>query len=405
MTALVEEAVRAGALGVSTSRNLFHRDSAGALAPHVKSGRAELHALATGLRAAGRGVLQIVPNLLDQTQRSGDGPSEVLRSGVALLRELAEVSGRPVHFSLTDNKKALDEHLEILKLVQAMTDDGLDVHAQMLPRPFGVLAGLDLSVHPFRYHPSYQPLSDLPLAEKVRALRSPEMRARLLSETPDERFGKAMQLMLVSRALDSYRLGDPPRYDLDPSASLVHQAASKGVSAWELALDWLLERDGEQVLLVPMGNHSKPNLAAVSEMLADPNTLIGLGDGGAHYGLLCDSSFPTTTLAYWARDRPGPDRLKVQDAVRYLSRRNAEAIGLTDRGLLAPGMKADLNVINFDELQLLPPTVRFNLPGGGRRVVQYAHGFDTTVVSGEVIREHDQSTGARPGRLVRGGRA
>jgi N-acyl-D-amino-acid deacylase len=405
MAALVEEAVSAGAIGVSTSRNLFHRDSAGELAPHVKSGQAELNALAMGLRAAGRGVFQIVPNLLDQTQGSASGPSEVLRSGVALLRGLAESSGRPVHFSLTDNKKAPQEHLEILKLVQAMTDDGLDVHAQVLPRPFGVLAGLDLSVHPFRYHPSYQPLSDLPLAEKVRALRLPEMRARLLSEEPDERFGKPLQLMLASRALDSYRLGDPPRYDLDPSASLVHEAARRGVSTWELALDWLLERDGGQVLLVPMGNHSKPNLAAVSEMLADRNTLIGLGDGGAHYGLLCDSSFPTTTLAYWARDRQGHDRLKVQDAVRYLSRRNAEAIGLTDRGLLAPGMKADLNVIDFDALRLLPPSVRFDLPGGGRRVVQFAHGFDATVVSGEVIRDHDQSTGARPGRLVRGGRA
>jgi N-acyl-D-amino-acid deacylase len=310
-----------------------------------------------------------------------------------------------VHFSLTDNKDAPQEHVEILNLVQRMTDDGLAVHPQVLPRPFGVLAGLDLSVHPFRYHPSYQPLRDLPLAEKARALRSPEMRVRLLSEKPDKRFGHSGQLMLASRALDSYRLGDPPRYDLHASASLAQEAARRGLPALELALDWLLERDGKQVLLVPMGGHSKPDLAAVSEMLAHRDTLIGLGDGGAHYGLLCDSSFPTTTLAYWARDRQGPGRLQVQDAVRYLSRRNAEAIGLTDRGLLAPGMKADLNVINFDELRLLPPSVRFDLPGGGRRVVQSAHGFDATVVSGEVTREHDQPTGARPGRLVRGGRA
>ena len=402
MAALVEEAVGAGAIGVSTSRNLFHRDSTGELAPHVKAGRAELHALAKGLRAAGHGVFQMVPSI-DGQVGDGDGPSEVLRSGVALVRELAEISGRPVHFTLTDNKNAPEEHVEILELVEQITDDDLPVHAQVLPRPFGVLAGLDLSVHPFRCHPSYQPLSDLPLAEKVRALRSPEMRARLLSEEPDERFGHQVQLMLAFRALDSYRLGDPPRYDLDSSTSLAHEAARRGLSTWELALDWLLEQDGKQVLLVPMGGHSKPNLAAVSEMLAHRDTLIGLGDGGAHYGLLCDSSFPTTTLAYWARDREGSDRLQVQDAVRYLSRRNAEAIGLTDRGLLAPGMKADLNVINFDELRLLPPSVRFDLPGGGRRVVQFAHGFDATVVSGEVIREHDRSTGARPGRLVRRG--
>jgi N-acyl-D-amino-acid deacylase len=405
MAALVEEAVGVGAIGVSTSQNLFHRDSTGKLAPHVKAGRAELHALAKGLRAAGGGVFQMVPNALSQVHGDSDGPSDVLASGVALVRELAEISGRPVHFTLTDNKNVPREHLEILELVEKITADGLTVYPQILPRPFGVLAGLDISIHPFRYHPSYQPLNDLPLAEKVSALRSPEMRARLLAEEPDERFGREMQLMLAFRALDSYRLGDPPRYDLDPSTSLAHEAARRGLSTWELALDWLLERDGKQLLLVPMGNHSKPNLAAVSEMLIHPNTLIGLGDGGAHYGLLCDSSFPTTTLAYWARDREGPDRLQIQDAVRYLSRRNAEAIGLTDRGLLAPGMKADLNVINFDELRLLPPSVRFDLPGGGRRVVQFAAGFDATVASGEVIREHDHATGARPGRLVRGGRA
>lgn len=407
MTALVSEAVRAGAVGVATSRTLVHRDSTGRLAPHVQSGRDELLALAKGLRQADRGVFQLIPRLVDELLKNyaaGNADADradVIDREVDLLREIAEVSGRPVTFSLLDLPEAPQLYAEVLKRLDALNARGLDIKAQVYPRAQGYLVGLELSRHPFKFHPSYRAIMDLPLAEKARAMCEPELRRRLLSERPDPDQADAVELMLVTKSLNAYDIGEVPSYDLKTLPSLQGEAAARGVSPWEVALDWLVKRDGKHLFMAAVVNLGGEDLEAVHTMINDDNTLIGLGDGGAHYGFVCDAGYPTTLLAYWARDRKEADRLSLAKAVHLLSRRNAIAMGLPDRGLIAAGMKADINVIDFDRLDFAPFEVAYDLPGGGRRVLQGAQGYDATLVSGVITHRHDRPTGATPGRLVK----
>ena len=391
MRTIVRDGVAAGALGVTTSRNHGHRTVAGELAPSVDADRAELLALAGGLADAGTGVFQMIPN-----SHYGDDP----QSDMALFRDIVKVSGRPLSFSLLQKKFQRDlPETMLAMLADYNRDASIPIRAQVFPRPIGMLYGLELSFHPFRFHPSFQPIADLPLAEKVAALRDPELRARLLSEQPVT--DNPLYMMLASDVEDLYPMGDPPNYEPAAETRLGAQAEHGSRNAAELALDALLEREGRGLLMMPSSNYVDGNLEMVRRMISDPNTIIALCDGGAHYSLICDSSFPTFVLIHWVRDR-GEGLLPLSWAVRQLSHEPARAVGLDDRGLLRPGYKADLNVIDPETLELPAPTIVYDLPAGGRRLVQRARGYEVTMVSGAVTYRNGEATGALPGRLVRG---
>lgn len=391
MTAMVAEAIRVGAIGVTTSRSMSHRTKAGDLAPTVETEDEELLALARGLREAGAGVFQMIP----ASTAGGDPVAEV-----AFMRKLVETSGgRPLSYTLLNNTFMPDSHLQFLEKMEEASADGLPIRGQVFPRPVGVLLGLDLSFHPFRFNPSYLAIEHLPLAERVAAMRDPAMRAKLLAEEPEH--SNEIFLYFASQIETLYPLGNPPNYEPEPSHRVGEQAKRLGISAKELVYDLLLEDEGRSTLFLPAANFLGDSLEPVRELLEHPDTLIGLGDGGAHYGMICDSSYPTSLLAYWTRDRERGPKLPLPWAINALTRRNALAIGLEDRGLIAPGMKADLNVIDYERLQLKAPSVTYDLPAGGRRLAQKADGYDLTMVSGEVTYRKGEATDALPGRLVR----
>ena len=394
MTRIVAEAVRAGAIGVTTSRSMAHRTAAGELAPTVTSEEQELMALAEGLRQAGAGVFQIIPGV-----HEGKDPV----TEMALMRRLIARSGRPLSFSLMQTGQFADAMPLTLDLLSKATAEGVPIKAQVFPRGVGVMLGLDLSFHPFRYNKSYRAIEHLPLDQRVKAMREPHMRARLLAETPEHE--NPIHVWFASQDADLYPLGDPPNYEPAPEDTIGARAKRMGVTPRELAYRIMVESEGKAIFLLPAANFVGATLEPVRQMIEHPDALIALGDGGAHYGMICDSSFPTTLLAYWTRDRSKGPRLGLPRAVHALTRANAEAVGLTDRGLIAAGMKADINVIDYGRLQLHPPRVVADLPAGGKRMIQEADGYAITIVSGVVTYRDGVPTGALPGRLVRGGTA
>ena len=389
MRAIVRDAVLAGAMGVSSSHHTGHRAADGSLAPSVGSHERELMALAEGLKDAGRGVFQWIGN-----SHYGSDPAQE----IGIMREIASRTGRLVTFTLIQKAGRPDLPWEVLRLVEQARQDGLPIRPQVFPRPIGVLLGLDFNHHPFRYHPSFQRLVDLPLAEKVKALRDPALRAKLLQEKPDH--PNPVLVSFACTPAETYVLGDPPNYEPGPEDKLGARAARLGVSAWELAYDLLLENDGRTVLMMPPSNYVEANLEAVRRMMTHPDTLIALGDGGAHYGMICDSSFPTFLLSHWVRDRK-QGRVPVEWAVKALTHSNAAAVGFSDRGLVKAGMKADLNVIDLSALKLHAPIARYDLPAGGRRLSQKADGYRATIVAGQTTYRDGEATGALPGRLIR----
>jgi len=391
MTEIVRDAVRAGAIGVSSSQHQGHRTVEGELAPSVGAADDEVLALAQGLREAGSGVFQMIT---DGFYAGGKGAT----GQMAMLRSIAETSGRPVSYTLAQKAPFNDLHVKMLELTRQARADGLPIKAQIFPRPVGFLFGLGLSLHPFRYHPSYLEIHDLPLPDRVAAMRDPARRKAILSEKSEHT--NPISIILVSGYEQAFAMGDPPNYEPAPENFLSARARKLGISVAELAYDLLLENEGNAVLLNPATNFADGNLDAVHTMLVDDNTLVALGDGGAHYGMICDSSYPTTLLTLWTRDRP-KGRLPLEWAVNRLTRNNAEAVGMLDRGLIAEGMKADVNVIDYNRLRLHPPHPVFDLPAGGMRLTQTADGYTATIVNGQVTYRDGVATGALPGRLVR----
>jgi N-acyl-D-aspartate/D-glutamate deacylase len=391
MTGIVRDAVRAGAIGVSSSHHLGHRSVDGALAPSVGSPGEELLALAKGLREAGRGVFQMI------TDGYYEGASSA-EAQMHLLRGIANASGRPVSYSLVQKAPYVDLPAQMLRLTREAQAEGLPIKAQVFPRPTGLLFGLTLSLHPFRFHPSYEAIHHLPLAERVAAMREPGRRKAILSEKP--RHSNPINVILVSNYANAFALGDPPDYEPPPGQLLKARAQNLGIPIEELAYDLLLEDEGNALIMSPSSNFAHGNLEAVRQMMLHEHSLIGLGDGGAHYGMICDSSFPTSLLAFWTRDRK-QGRVPLEWAVRRLTSDNAAAMGLGDRGRIVAGMKADINVIDYARLRLHPPRPVFDLPAGGRRLHQRAEGYVATLVSGEVTYRDGVATRALPGRLVR----
>jgi N-acyl-D-aspartate/D-glutamate deacylase len=314
-----------------------------------------------------------------------------------MLRRMVEVSGRPMSISLLQLETAPEAWRQWLGILADANAAGLPMKAQVAARAVGVLLGLDATLHPFCSHPSWREVAALPRAERLARLRDPALRARLLAERPTP--------ALAGLAFDFERLfalGDPPDYEPTPEQSVAADAARRGVDPAALAYDLMLADDGRQLLYRPVMNYAHGDLEAAREMLLDRNTVPGLGDAGAHVGLICDGSFPTFLLSHWGKDRTRGAKLPVEWLVKSQTSDTAELVGLRDRGRLAPGMKADLNLIDWDALGVRRPEIVFDLPAGGRRLVQRATGYRATVVSGEVTFERGESTGALPGRLVRG---
>ncbi len=388
MAALAEEGLRAGALGFSTSRTLNHRAADGRHIPTLRAEEAELMAIAGAMRAAGAGWLQVVSDFEDQAEEIG------------LFRRLAEESGRPVSLTLLQSDKRPEAWREILAEIAAANRDGLALTAQVRSRPTSVLLGFELSQNPFMGRPSYKKIAVLPFAERLVHLRDPAFRARLMTETFEGRGRR--QLESWDRF---FAQGDPPDYEPSPDSSVAARAAREGRAPQEVAYDLLMDRGGRGILYKPTTNFAGGNLDVVREMIAAPHTLLGLGDGGAHVGLMCDATATSYTLTHWTRDRGRGGLFPVSWAVRRLSADNARAIGLHDRGMLAVGKKADINIIDYDRLCLRAPEIVYDLPAGGKRLVQRTEGFEATIVSGAVVYRGGEPTGARPGRLVRGARA
>jgi N-acyl-D-aspartate/D-glutamate deacylase len=387
MVRLTTEAMQAGALGFSTSRTLAHRTSDGDFTPTLEAGEDELLAITGAMRSGGGGVLQFVLDL------------NTLDADLPMLIRVAEATGSPVNLTLTQNEKVPDRWRQTFRDIEAAAARGLDIRAQVAARPIGLLLGLELSRNPFLGHPSYREIMDLPLAERVRRMRDPEVKARILAESPIRTDDPLIRRPNYDKV---YRLGDPPDYEQPREQALGAVARREGRDAAEMAYEALLENDGRGMLYVPFVNYAAGNLDAVREMLLHPNAVPGLSDGGAHCGIICDASFPTFLLTHWTRDRTRGERLSIPFVVAAQARRTAVSVGLRDRGLLAPGYKADLNVIDYDRLQVHPPEVRYDLPVGGRRLVQRVTGYAATIVSGAVVRRDGVATGARPGRLLRG---
>jgi N-acyl-D-aspartate/D-glutamate deacylase len=399
MAALLAEGLEAGALGVTTSRTDRHRTSTGENLGTLRAREPELMALASTLRASGRGVFQF----LSDSYRTND--EDFAQSEFALVGEFARTSRRPVSYTVQQDVEAPERWRDLMALAVRLTAEGLDVKTQVAPRPIGVLLGLEASANVFTPTRAYRRIAGLPLAERVEALRDPERRRTILeghaqlTSNPDAFAGYAF----FGRFDDMYVLDDPVDYNFDSTRSLGAVARRTGADPRELAYDVQLQRGGRQLIYTPLFNFAHRNLEAVREMITSPVAMFGLSDAGAHCGQICDGSMTTTYLSMWARDLGGTSYgLPVESVVHQLTRRPAAHFGWLDRGIVAPGMLADLNVIDLAHLECAPPEITADLPAGGRRLLQAARGYRWTVKRGVVTFEDGSPTGARPGQLLRG---
>jgi N-acyl-D-aspartate/D-glutamate deacylase len=316
------------------------------------------------------------------------------------MRRLSQETGRPVTFAMLQHDFDPDQWKKMLDLAGEAYDEGVPIRPQVAGRPLGLLLGLQ-TFHPLHRRPSFEPLLELPLDEKVAAMRDPDLRAQILSESPaaDDR------MAFIGMGLDRiFRLGEPPDYEPAPDQSLAAMAERDGIDPSEYLYDLLLENDGRELLLRPLLGYSNFTQDPIREMVLHPATALGLGDGGAHVGAICDASIETYMLTHWARDRSRGEQLPLELVVQKMTSDTASLYGLNDRGVLAPGKKGDVNVIDHANLTLHRPEMVYDLPGGARRLLQHATGYDATIVSGEVVMRNGEDTGARPGALLRGAR-
>jgi N-acyl-D-amino-acid deacylase len=388
MTTLTEEALRAGAVGFTTSRTVLHRSKHG-LVPGTNALPEEVVAVGEALGRAGHGVFQLV------SDQQGAEPERTW------LTTLARETGRTVTYALAQAPYNPDAYIGALEDAEALAAEGLSIVPQVSCRPTGMLFGLQSSLHPFITHPTYREMADLPLAERVARLRRPDVRARLLAEEPST--ANRIAIGLMSRWDQMFPLGDPPEYEPAPETSVAATAARQHRTPEAVVLDWLLERDGTALLFAPLASYVNHDHEALRTMMTHPRTVLGLSDGGAHCGLICDASMPTYLLTHWVRDRSRGPRLPLEQTVHLQTGRTARVYGLDDRGVIAPGKRADINVVDLDGLRLHAPEMVFDLPAGGRRLVQRVDGYRATFCGGQMTFEDGEPTGARPGGLVRGG--
>ncbi len=394
MSTLCEEAIRAGAMGFTTSRTYVHRTSRGQQIGTLRASADEVLGIAAALRRAGSGVVQLISDAYQSTD------DELVAHEIELLGRIATEVGRPLSFTVQQNDDAPDRFRELLAAIGAWNAGGADVKAQVGVRPIGVLIGLQATANPFMFCPSYRQLHTLTHDERLVRLRDPELRRRLLDEhrasTPSGFVG-----ILHSGYDRMYPLSDPPDYEPTPADSVAGRAAASGAAPDEFLYDLLLDDDGGRLLYIPLMNYARGDLDDVHEMLTSPNAMFGLSDAGAHCNSICDGSFPTTAITHWTRDRSRGERLPLEFVVHHQTQRTARHVGWTDRGVIAAGMLADLNVIDYERLTLHPPQLVADLPAGGTRLMQAADGYRATVKRGDVIVDDGVLTDARPGRLQR----
>lgn len=403
MKALLNEALDAGAAGFSTGRTDVHRTADGEWTPSSEASRDELVGLASTLAGRKAGVLQAVNDF--NLEREGDQFDEEF----GVLEAFARAAERPCSISLMQRDFAPDQWRRILTETERLNRDGVDFRVQCAPRAIGVFNGLQCTFHPILAQPSYLGIKDLPLEERVRIMRDPEFKQRCIAESPVTLSGEGSSVPpIVDRiigeidtiAFKLYRLGENPDYEQPAEQSLGAEAQRDGVPIMDKLYDVCLEMDGRQLIYFPIYNYTEFSYDNVHTMMTHPNAMLGLSDGGAHVGTICDASFPAYLLSHWTRDRPHK-RIALSRAVQMLSADAATYLGLQDRGFIREGMRADLNVIDYDKLRLDPPKMVQDLPAGGQRLLQSAAGFVATIVAGEAVLQNDQVTAARPGHLVR----
>ena len=387
MCRLLGQALDQGALGIATSRSLFHRSSDGRAIPTYEAAQTELLAFAQVLRAKGKGVFQIVEDL------------HLPDANLDAMRELARASGRPLTFSIGTGNTGPYRYPFLLEQLAAANAEGLVMKGQLIPRGIGMILGFELTLNPFYTTATFKRLAALPLAERLEQLRRPEIREAILSEPVDP--DPALVLGRAVRDFDHmFLLGDEPDYEQPPERSIAGRARAAGITPEEFAYDVMVEGENGGLLYLAMANYADGSLDAVGEILSHPDVVLGLGDGGAHVGTICDASFSTFALSHWTRDRQH-GRKTVADMVHRMTLANARLIGLDDRGQLAVGKRADINVIDLDRLALGAPQICHDLPAGGRRLIQHATGYDLTMVAGEIVSRHGEPTSSLPGRLIR----
>lgn len=389
MARQVEEALRAGALGFSTSRTKVHSTADGKHIPGSFANDDELLGIGRAMGRVGHGVFQVVSDMDKPEQEFG------------WMTRLSREQNIPVHFLLSHFDRP--KFSGLLQHIEQATAQGANIFGLVGGRAIGMLMTLDSDIHPFYRHPSYMEIAPLPLAERVRIMRDPQFRQRLLAETTTSTHGYWKPRMEMFETM--FRLGNPPNYEPAAEDSIAAQAARTGRTPQDLIYDMLLENDGTEVIYNPLFSYAENSFKPLEDLLNHSSTLMSLADGGAHLGIMTDAAMPTFMLTHWVRDRTRGARIPLERMVMMQTSRTAAAYGLNDRGRLAPGYKADVNVIDFDNLQLDAPYWVHDLPANGRRFMQDTRGYDATIVSGTITTRHGESTGALPGRLVRGPQA
>ena len=387
MAKLAREAIDAGAIGISTTRTMLHRAKDGELAAGTTAVAEELIGIGSALRDAGRRVFSVASDMLDLDYEFG------------WMAAISAANRVPVTYQVLQADFAPDLWRTWINRGVEANRRGAWLVPQVAGKPTSVMVGFESTFNLFSHLPAWQELAELPHDARVARLREPEVRAALTgAAAPDS----GLPMILHAQMHKLFALGDPPDYEPAPERSVAAIAAREGRPPLEVAYDIMLGDGGRELLYLPLLSYSPGDFSSLQEMIEHPATVLGLGDGGAHCGVLCDASLPTFMLSHWVRDRSRGPRLSVETAVHLQTRRTAELYGLDDRGLLAPGYLADLNVIDLDGLRLSAPRMAYDLPAGGKRLVQSATGYAATVKSGAVVRDHDVATGVRTGGLIRG---
>lgn len=387
MAQLVRDGISAGALGFSSSRTLLHKDVHGEYVPGTFAGSDEMLSLGLSMKGLGHGVFEMVSdNLGDDDEWQW-------------VKTFARQTGRKVTLIATTPAAYVDG--KIYRIAEEARAEGMEILPQMAGRPTGVLHGLQSSFNAFVGHPTWrEQLADKPLEEKLAIMRDPQVKARLLSETSS--IASLNPDALEDLMTRVFPLGENPDYEPDFEDSVAGIARARGRAPLEVMYDLLVDNEGKELFYQPLGGYANYNLEAQRTLMQHPNVIMGLSDGGAHCGVIADAGMPTFIMTHWGRDRTKGDTLPLEFIVRSMTRRTAEAYDMMDRGLLAPGMKADVNVIDFESLRLFRPEAVYDLPTGGRRLVQRVEGYDYTIKSGKVTFEEGRHTGELPGVLVRG---
>jgi N-acyl-D-aspartate/D-glutamate deacylase len=392
MAELVREGLAAGALGFTSSRTLLHRARDGELVPGTNAEEDEILGIGRALGEVGHGVFEVASDLAPEDRELG------------WMRRLSRETGRPVTFACLQSPVDPEQWRRLLEICERDAAEGGQLTPQVAQRPAGLILGFESTAHPLMFSQTWGELAVLPPAERLVRLADPEVRARLIGSQVDVSglpLPEAARFVATGYSM-MFPLGDPPDYEPPPERSIAAVARREGRDPREVIYDVLMQRGGKGLIYLPLIGYSHGDFEALRAMMLHPQSVFGLSDGGAHCGLICDASVPTYLLTHWVRDRTRGERIPLERIVERQTRRTAALYGLRDRGILAPGAKADLNVVDLDALRIHAPEVVYDLPAAGRRLIQKVDGYRYTVQSGEVTWEDGVATGALPGRLIRG---